>query len=109
MTIARKTAGFIGNGSSAIMKADAEESHGGAVSVGYTLTGTWSGVTATVQFCADTTTSPLVFTNTAMAYTATSAGTWTIPVGVYFKVTVSAAGSPLPNLKLAMVGPIERV
>ena len=109
MAIGRRTAGFTGNGSSPIMKADVEEAHGGAVSVGFTIAGTWSSATATLQLCADTTTSPLVFTNTSSAYTANAAGVWTIPAGAYFKVTVSGAGSPIPNLKLSMVGPIERV
>ena len=110
MAIGRKTAGFTGNGSSAIMKADVEEASGGSVAVGFTIAGTWSSVTAKLQLCADISTSPLVFTDVASAsYTSDVADSWSIPVGAYFKVTVTGAGSPLPNLKLSMLGPIERV
>jgi hypothetical protein len=76
--------------------------------VAFTLTGTWNSVTATLYVCADTTASPLVFAAVpSAAYTADTGDKWDMPTGCYFKVTVSASGSPVPALTLNLAGDIK--
>ena len=76
--------------------------------VAFTLSGTWSSVTATLYICTNTGESPLVFAAVPnAAYTADTGDKWDIPTGCYFKVTVSASGSPIPALTLRLKGDIK--
>lgn len=104
MAIKRVNKTFTGDGSSAVFRADPEFQHGGTVKVGFTLSGTWNSVTATLQKC-DSAVSPLSYVAvTSAAYTANASGVWELAVGETYRVTVSASGSPIPNVTFRAVG-----
>lgn len=77
--------------------------------VGFLLSGTWAGVTATLQVCMDSSASPRVFANVpAASFTQDVADSWHIPSGAYFRLNVTGAGSPLSALTFAVRGDINR-
>ena len=108
MPIKRYSTTFTGDGSSSTFQADTEEASGGSVKVGFSLSGTWRSCTAKLMLCADPGMSPRTYTAvSSMSYTADAAGTWEIPVGAVFRVTVTGSGSPIPSIALRMSGYIE--
>jgi len=74
--------------------------------VSFQISGTWASATVTLHQCVDHTTSPLVFVATALAYTADTAGTWTLPTDTLFRLVLTGHGSPLPNLVAKFKGDI---
>lgn len=96
-----------GDGDSIILKP--EPRVGVSTTVGFSLTGTWSGVTAKLYVCVDPTVSPNAYAPVPSAsYTSDTADSWEIPAGCFFKVVVSGSGSPLPSITYTATGEIDR-
>ena len=102
---------FSGDGDSSVYRAGFSPNQGSdSGAVGFSLTGTWSDVTATLYCCMDSSASPQVWAAVPFAaYTSDTADSWTVPDGALFKVTVSGSGSPLPSLALTVRGALVKL
>ena len=104
MPIDRDTTAFTGNGNSTPIRIDEKQEVGNKATVAFSIAGTWSGVTAKLQMCADPTASPQTWVDvTSASYTANVADTWELALGCHFRVNISGSGSPLPALTLVTV------
>lgn len=86
---------------------DSSKANPSTEAVSFSISGTWNSATVTLHQCVDTSASPLVFVPTALAYTANTAGTWTLPTDTIFRLMLTGHGSPVPNLNCVFKGDID--